>query len=172
MSDLKKTRDHVEPNAKTLWLLRCASDKRAQGLSWANVALTLKRKLCVWQHWLRRYPSTWDQLLREAEGRVFREVGSEALTIMRCLLRSESETIRRDVGRTITVLAFRMPRDNTGEIPESDATRAAMDQLLMEFAHDDDHETAAGPPAVGTAGSDNSASQDEARAGSGETGPG
>ena len=149
MSDDKKTRDPVEPNAKTLWLLRCAADKRAQGLSWANVALTLKRQLCVWQNWLRRYPATWDRLLREAEGRTFREVGAEALTIMRCLLRSESESIRRDVGRTLTVLMFRMPRDNTSDMPSDPIFEDVSD--LMELINEDHaEEDAALRPAAPT----------------------
>ncbi len=37
-------------------------------------------------------------IFRVAEGRVLRETGSKALTNMRGLLRSESETIRRDVS--------------------------------------------------------------------------
>ncbi len=61
MSDLKKTRDHVEPNAKRLSLLRCASEKQTHGLRWANVVLTRKRSTCVGQHRLQRCLSTWDQ---------------------------------------------------------------------------------------------------------------
>jgi len=141
MSEAVAIRDHREPNAKITRMLSRAADQRARGVRWSGIAQALNRSQVALCEYVALHAATWERLLRLAEGRVFREAGSEALQVMRTLLRAESETIQRDVGRTLTNLMFRSTRDNTGElVPLNPREEAVMDFVTRENAHDQDEE--------------------------------
>ena len=76
-----------------------AADLRARGVSWSAVAMKVGRKMDTVEEWPKRYPELWQQAL--AEGRVASasETASEAGVVLRLLLRSQDEKIKRDAVR-------------------------------------------------------------------------
>jgi hypothetical protein len=128
MSENNAIPESPVPDPRVSRLLREAAEKRAKGIGWKAIAESLGRSVTAWNHWLTKYPEIWDRLLRSAEGRVFREAGAEALGVLRLLLRSEDEKIRRDVGRTLATLMYRIPVDRMPEIPSADDDLAELVQ--------------------------------------------
>lgn len=119
-----------KPTDKVLRLMEGGAELRARGLAWAAVAEKLDRPVETIQQWVKQYREVWQGLLREAETRVFREAGAEALQMLRKLLRSKDEKVTRDVARTLATLMYRCPNGRGTDEPAMDETT----QHLLEVA--------------------------------------
>jgi hypothetical protein len=119
-----------QPTAAVLSSMREAAELRVGGLSWEAVGERLRRSPETCRHWPLSYPEQWQALYRAAEERVINEAGAEAVLVLRQLLRSEDEKVRRDVARLLAtmrmeLLALKSKTDKVKELPESDAERVA-----------------------------------------------
>ena len=68
---------------------------RAGGSTWEAVAAAVGRPASTLMKWPTRYPDRWRAALFRAERVVAREAGAEAVLVLRTLLRSDRETVRR-----------------------------------------------------------------------------
>src|SRR5262245_34151344 len=84
------------PSAALLKLLALAAEMRAGGKSWAQVAARLQRSPDTCRHWPGEYPEAWRRLFREAEEHVLADAGAESVAVLRTLLRSKDDRVRRD----------------------------------------------------------------------------
>jgi hypothetical protein len=119
-----------QPTPAVLSNLREAAELRVGGLSWEAVGERLHRSPETCRHWPLTYPEQWQALYRAAEERLINEAGAEAVLVLRQLLRSEDEKVRRDVAKLLAamrmeLLALKSKTDKAGEVPESDAQRVA-----------------------------------------------
>jgi len=131
MSNCAPILESAFPNAKISRLLELAAEQRASGVGWKAIAESTQRSMTIWEQWLIVYRDVWDRMLRAAEARAFRDAGAEALQVLRTLLRSKDEKIRRDVGRTLATLMYRFP---TQTAPGSDRP-LAIEHLAEVFQH-------------------------------------
>jgi len=76
-----------------------AADLRARGVSWAAVAAKVGRKVDTVEEWPKRYADVWKQALAEGRLAAASETASEGGAVLRLLLRSNDEKIKRDAVR-------------------------------------------------------------------------
>jgi hypothetical protein len=115
------------PQPEVLALMAVAAELRASGLSWETVAERVGRNPRTCRRWLAEYPGVWDRLYRRAELRVLESATAEAVIVLRNLLRSEDEKVRRDAARFLLQMRLQF---EPGEAPatgagDSDAERIA-----------------------------------------------
>ena len=92
------------PTAEVARLLADAAELKAGGASWEQVAARVGRRPATCRRWPVLYPDEWQRLLRSAERRLLAEAGAEGVHILRELLRSEDDKVRRDAARTLAAL--------------------------------------------------------------------
>jgi hypothetical protein len=120
-----------QPTPAVLSSMREAAELRVGGLSWEAVGEQLRRSPETCRHWPLTYPKQWQALYRAAEERVINEAGAEAVLVLRQLLRSEDEKVRRDVAKLLATLRMELlalkskAADKATEHPETDAERVA-----------------------------------------------
>ena len=118
-------------------VLTRAAKLRAAGASWESAAAQLG---CAVETVLK-WPDDdrWPALFAEAERRLAVEASSEAVLILRQLLRAEDEKVRRDAARFLLELRFRLaaPSDTSDQLP---SPRSADARRLVAFleSHSDD----------------------------------
>ncbi|MFM8223031.1 MAG: hypothetical protein ACKOJF_29330, partial [Planctomycetaceae bacterium] len=88
-------RSEVARRVATAAALRCS------GQSWEQVAARFGCQLDTCRRWPQRYPELWRKAMRWARKERITEADAEAIAVLRGLLRSESEAIRRDAARAI-----------------------------------------------------------------------
>ncbi len=133
-----------------------AAELRAAGSGWDAVARKVGRSADAARRWPALYPDRWAAALRDAERRLLAEAGAESVLILRQLLRSEDEKIRRDAARFLIDLRIELARleqkatdagakaaDDDGDAPDPDARRltaflkehsdADVDRLVAEL---------------------------------------
>ena len=137
MAESSEVLESPVPNPNVTRLLMLAAEHRARGVGWKAIAKSLRRSVTAWEQWLRDYPDVWERVLRSAEGRVFREAGAESLQFLRGLLRSKDEKIVRDVGRTLTTLMYRLPRDRMPEVPSASDDAIELFQEMEKMTDED-----------------------------------
>jgi hypothetical protein len=116
------------PSEALLDLLSQAADLRARGASWEAVANSLGHDVEVCKRWPRDHPDEWRRLLYEAEDRFLHEVGSEAGSVLRRLLRAEDAKVSREVCRFLYGQFRRLRQgraDATGLGPRGETVRLA-----------------------------------------------
>jgi hypothetical protein len=129
-----------QPTAAVLSNLREAAELRVGGHSWEAVGEQLRRSPETCRHWPLIYPERWQALYRAAEERIINEAGAEAVLVLRQLLRSEDEKVRRDVARLLAAMRMELlalkikSADKEADRPESDAERVAT--FLAELSPD------------------------------------
>jgi hypothetical protein len=110
-------------------LLTHAAELRAAGLSWEAVAAKVGRSAETVRKWPTAYPDRWQSLLHAAERRLVCEAGAESVLILRQLLRSADEKIRRDAARLLVNLRLELAKldlqaaAHAAAAPTSDAAR-------------------------------------------------
>jgi hypothetical protein len=113
--------------AKLRPLLALAAELRAGGTPWEAVAARVKRRPDTCRRWPDEYPDDWRQAYAEAERRMLADAGSEAVLVMRRLLRSEDDKVCRDVARTLAALRADLRKSERRAGPErsDDSARLA-----------------------------------------------
>jgi hypothetical protein len=122
----KPRRPKTQPTAAVFALMARAAELRAGGQKWEAVAAQLKRSAAACREWRKTYPAVWEQLLRDAHLQVAAEAGSEAVLVLRNLLRSDDEKVKRDAA--VALLRLNPPaRDESAgqDLPKNDAGRIA-----------------------------------------------
>src|SRR4051812_48296644 len=104
-------------------LLVQAAELRAGGAKWEAVAAQLHRAADTVRRWPRQYPDRWDIALRDAERRSVCEAAAESVHVLRTLLRSNDEKVRRDAARSLTDLRLEISKANLDS--ECDSPAAA-----------------------------------------------
>jgi len=110
-------------------LLNRAAELRAGGAKWEAVGAQLHRSVAAVRRWPREYPDRWKTALCEAERRLVCEAAAESVLVLRTLLRSDDEKVRRDAARFLTDLKLDIAKIDltrgNGEAPPlgSDAAR-------------------------------------------------
>src|SRR5262245_45271637 len=89
------------PRPFVLNRMAVAAELRAGGAAWKTVAARLRctERACI--RWPKDYPEAWRRLYREATLRLLAEIGGEAMTVLRRLLRSKDEKMQRDATRLV-----------------------------------------------------------------------
>jgi hypothetical protein len=112
---------------------------RAAGCSWESVAAQLGRPVEALLKWPDKYPDRWAAALAEAERRVATEASSEAVLILRQLLRAKDEKVRRDAARFLIDLRYRhVARAARPGTPTSPRSADARRLVAFLEAHSDD----------------------------------
>jgi hypothetical protein len=119
-----------------------AADLRARGVSWAAVAAKVGRKVMTVEEWPKRFPEVWKQAFAEARVASASETASEGGAVLRLLLRSQDEKIKRDAVRLslefeARALARTQPaaeRDDE-DTPDSEAVRIV--RYAQGMSHDE-----------------------------------
>jgi transposase len=122
------------PKPRVMRLMERVAELRAQGTSWSAIAEAVHRPLTTIEAWLRQYRAVWERLLRDAEGRRFREAGAEALQFLRKLLRSKDEKVTRDVARTLATLLYRFPFEREPKETPLDAETLELLEVAKHMA--------------------------------------
>jgi hypothetical protein len=94
-------------SAKLARLLAEAAEHRARGASWELVAAKVGRHPATCRRWPSLYPEVWRRHLQAAERQLLAEASAEAMAMMRQLLRSEDEKVRRDAACALVTLRQR-----------------------------------------------------------------
>ena len=109
-------------------VLARAAELRAAGSSWDVVAARLRRAAETVRKWPALYPTAWQTALRAAERRLVCEASAESVLILRQLLRSADEKVRRDAAKFLVDLRLELakldrPAEPPAPPPASDTAR-------------------------------------------------
>jgi hypothetical protein len=91
-------------------LLAQAAELRAGGLNWEAVAAKVGRAADTVRRWPTLYPDRWQAVLHAAERRLVSEAGAESVLVLRQLLRSDDEKVRRDAARFLVYLRLELAK--------------------------------------------------------------
>lgn len=91
-------------------VLARAADLRAAGLNWDAVAARLLRPADELREWPTLRPAEWQAALHAAERRLVAEASAESVLILRQLLRSEDEKVRRDAAKFLVDLRLELAK--------------------------------------------------------------
>jgi HEAT repeat protein len=106
---------HTPPDAA---VLARAAELRSTGFSWDTVAARLLCPADEAREWPLLYSTEWQSALHAAERRLVAEASAESVLILRQLLRSEDEKVRRDAARSLIDLRLeQMKHDRPAEPP-------------------------------------------------------
>jgi hypothetical protein len=115
-------------------LLNHAAELRAGGLSWEAVAAKVGRSAETVRKWPAAHPDRWKALIHAAERRLAREAGAESVLILRQLLRSEDEKVRRDAARLLLNLRLELDKlDLRSAARATDQPAASAARLLARL---------------------------------------
>src|SRR5205085_12428423 len=92
------------PNPALLRLLAVAAYLKSRGASWESVAARVGRSAATCRRWTTLYADTWRRLSRQSELQQLADAGSEGLAVLRSMLISQDERIRRDAARILVTL--------------------------------------------------------------------
>jgi hypothetical protein len=120
-------------------VLARAAELRALGNNWVATAKELKRSARNIRRWPRLYPERWAAALNEAQRWAIGDLAGESLEILRRLLHSDDEKIRRDAAALLTDLRLKQARF---DLKAGAATTAvsALAQLLARLLENYTHE--------------------------------
>ena len=110
-----------------------AAELRAAGFAWKGVAQELDRPQDTVEKWPRRYPDFWAARLAAARAEVRDGAADESVAVLRTLLRSDDEKVKRDAARDLLTRAT--PKVEAEPPKRSDLHRLAD---FLEGLTDDD----------------------------------
>lgn len=119
-------------------VLARAAELRSAGSSWDAVAETLHRSVVTVKRWPELFPDRWQAAMRRAERRLLAEASAESVLVLRQLLRSRDDKVRRDAAKFLIDLRLEQAKLDLKAEPEPVA--ATPDRLFAEFleAHTDE----------------------------------
>ena len=108
----------MNPTTPADVVLARAADLRAAGASWDAVAARLNLPAETAREWPALYPTAWQTALRTAERRLVAEASAESVLILRQLLQSDDEKVRRDAAKFLVDLRLELAKlDRPSEPP-------------------------------------------------------
>lgn len=131
MSSLKPPSEH---------LLARAAELRAGGSTWDAVAAKLNRSPDTVRKWPALHPERWQAAQHAAERRLVSEAGAESVLVLRALLRSEDEKVRRDSAKSLIYLRLELAKldSHTSAASAPPPTSAALELAAFLEGHTDD----------------------------------
>lgn len=131
MSSLKPPSEH---------LLARAAELRAGGSTWDAVAAKLNRSPDTVRKWPALHPERWQAAQHAAERRLVSEAGAESVLVLRALLRSEDEKVRRDSAKSLIYLRLELAKldSHTSAAPAPPHTSATLELAAFLEGHTDD----------------------------------
>jgi hypothetical protein len=125
-------------------LLNQAAELRAGGAKWETVAAQLHRSADTVRKWPREYAGRWKAALHEAERRLVFDAAAESVLVLRTLLRSDDEKVRRDAARSLTDLKLDLAKiDLSARDPEAQPLGSEAARLIAFLDGHPDDELAA-----------------------------
>lgn len=91
-------------------VLARVAELRAGGSNWEAVATELSRSAETVRKWPALYADRWAAALHDAERRLVSDAGAESVFILRQLLRSKDEKVRRDAARFLIYLRLELTK--------------------------------------------------------------
>ncbi len=91
-------------------VLARAAELRAGGSNWEAVAAKLNRSAETVRKWPALHPERWQAALHQAERRLVAEASAESVLILRQLLRSDDEKVRRDAAEFLVELRLTLAK--------------------------------------------------------------
>ena len=113
-------------------LLARAAELRAGGATWDAVAAKLNRSADTVRKCPALYPDRWQAALHNGERRLVAEAGAESVLVLRTLLRSDDEKVRRDAARFLIYLRLELAKldQKAGQAPTSPAPTSDAARLV------------------------------------------
>ena len=96
--------------SKQIRRLEDAAELRAAGVSWKNVAKSLKIRLGFIRRWPERYPELWARLYATAIEQTRIDSELEAVVHLRDVMRGEDQGLRRAAAHDLLVAEKSRPR--------------------------------------------------------------
>ncbi|MFL5329077.1 MAG: hypothetical protein ACJ8C4_09180 [Gemmataceae bacterium] len=97
------------PSPPVARLVAEAAELRAAGFSWDSVGQKVQRSARCCGRWPKKYPALWNRLYAAALRHHRETAAGVAVSILRNLLGSETETMRRDAAKAILLAAPELP---------------------------------------------------------------
>ena len=132
---------NTKPPAESV--LARAAELRAAGSNWEVVAAKLHRAAETVRKWPALYPTEWQAALRTTERRLVFEAGAESVLILRQLLRSEDEKVRRDAAKFLIDLRlelFKLDQQSPEDSPPQLTSDSARLVAFLEEHSDEELE--------------------------------
>lgn len=129
----------TKPPAESV--LARAAELRAAGSNWETVAAKLNRPAGTVRKWPGLYPTQWQAALHAAERRLVSEASAESVLILRQLLRSDDEKVRRDAAKFLVGLRlelFKHDQTSAADPPPHLTSDAARLVAFLEGHSDDE----------------------------------
>ncbi len=123
-------------------LLNRAAELRAGGATWDSVAKSLNRAADTVRRWPRDYPDRWKIALHEAERQLVCETAAESVLVLRKLLRSEDEKVRRDAARALMDLRLDLTKLELTSVSETTPLTSEAARLIAFLDGQPDEELA------------------------------
>ena len=148
------------PVTKIVRAVEAAAELRALGHSWEYVARKVRRSPDTVRRWPRLYPDLWARVATDTRRDRTTEAAGEAVAVLRDLLRSEDEKVRREAARDLLARApdaepaessppaatrFHLIADYLGGLTDDDR-RQLLDQALAHYAGGDHPHAVVEPP--------------------------
>jgi len=89
------------PSQRTRRDMETAAELRAAGATWESIGVELRRQPTLIIRWARVYRDDWERMLQEAEERWAHLVTNESRSVLRNLLRSDSERVRMSAAEKL-----------------------------------------------------------------------
>jgi hypothetical protein len=127
-----------DPKPPSESVLARAAELRAAGNGWEAVAEVLRRSPGTVRRWPELYTDRWQAAVRLAERRLLADAGAESILVLRQLLRSRDDKVRRDAAKFLIFLRLEQAKlDLKAEPAPAEPTP---DRLFAEFleAHTDE----------------------------------
>jgi hypothetical protein len=120
------------PSKNMLRVLDRAAELRATGHTWEQIARKIRRPFSTLADWRRSYPAMWEEAIAKARREVSAQASAEGVSVLRNLLTSEDEKVRRDASAELLTL-----RPKEEPAPEVSSDLVQFVQLLLEMPHVD-----------------------------------
>ena len=109
------------PDVQLEALIALAAEKRVAGEKWQAVAEAVNRSVRTVQNWPKGHPEVWKKHFAKAEAHLMKDASSEAMHVLRKLMRSKREDVQQLAAQKI--LQLREARKKTareiGHLPLS-----------------------------------------------------
>ena len=153
------------PVTKIVRAVQTAAELRALGHSWEHVARQVRRSPDTVRRWPRLYPDLWARVAADTRRDRTAEATGEAVAVLRDLLRSEDEKVRREAARDLLARVpaaepadsptptnrFHIIADFLGGLTDDDRRRL-LDEALAHYAGHHPHDEVAGQGGPGPGG--------------------
>jgi hypothetical protein len=113
-----------------------AAELRMAGFTWDQISDKLERSVDNVRKWPARYRSFWDEICARIRREQIDGAGDEARNVLRHLLRSDDEEVRKDAAKKLVDKADQIEklRPAVPSTPQTDLVRIAT--FLEEMSHD------------------------------------